>query len=100
MSDTELLPASALPSEQEPPVVPLPVETGAETPATKNPDPSDDVALVDIAVPVYNEAEVLGSSIQRLRQYLDRAFPFTASIVIVDNASTDQTWEVAVRVVR
>ena len=54
-------------------------------------------ALVEIAIPVYNEESVLESSIRRLRSYLDRTFPFSASIVIVDNASVDRTWEVASR---
>jgi glycosyltransferase involved in cell wall biosynthesis len=58
-----------------------------------NPPP----ALVEIAIPVYNEEGVLESSIRRLRSYLDRTFPFSASIVIVDNASVDRTWEIATR---
>ena len=52
---------------------------------------------VEIAIPVYNEEEMLDSSIRRLRSYLDRSFPFEASIVIVDNASIDGTWEIARR---
>ena len=52
---------------------------------------------VEIAIPVYNEEETLDSSIRRLRSYLDRSFPFEASIVIVDNASIDGTWEIARR---
>jgi putative flippase GtrA len=53
--------------------------------------------VVEIAVPVYNEEQVLESSVKRLRTYLDHSFPFSASIVIVDNASTDSTWQVAQR---
>jgi len=53
--------------------------------------------LVEIAIPVYNEEEALEASIRRLRAYLDDAFPFTAGIVIVDNASTDSTWAIATR---
>ena len=52
-------------------------------------------ALVEIAIPVYNEQDVLEPSIRRLRVYLDESFPFTAAIVIVDNASVDRTWEIA-----
>jgi glycosyltransferase involved in cell wall biosynthesis len=52
---------------------------------------------VEIAVPVHNEAEVLDSSIRQLHGYLSRRFPFAWSIVIVDNASTDGTFEVAER---
>jgi hypothetical protein len=50
---------------------------------------------VDIAVPVYNESAQLTASILTLRAYLDRSFPFTASVTIVDNASTDDTWRIA-----
>ena len=50
---------------------------------------------LDIAMPVYNEAEQLTASVVTLRNYLDRSFPFTASVTIVDNASTDDTWGIA-----
>jgi len=53
--------------------------------------------LVEIAIPVYNEEVALEPSIRRLRSYLDDSFPFTAGIVIVDNASTDGTWDIATR---
>jgi glycosyltransferase involved in cell wall biosynthesis len=52
------------------------------------------VPLVEIAIPVYNEEEVIEASVRRLRAYLDESFPFSASIVMVDNASEDRTWEV------
>lgn len=51
--------------------------------------------LVDIVVPVYNEAAVLARSITTLRDYLRQHFPFTWRITIADNASTDATWRVA-----
>ena len=47
-----------------------------------------DPALVEIAIPVYNEEEILESSVRALRSYLDSSFPFAADVVIVDNAST------------
>jgi len=50
---------------------------------------------VDIAVPVYNEHEDLGPNVRRLRDYLDHRFPLEAVVTIVDNGSTDGTWEVA-----
>jgi putative flippase GtrA len=53
------------------------------------------VPLVEVAIPVYNEEEILESSIRKLRSYLDESFPFSASIVIVDNASVDRTWAIA-----
>ncbi len=52
-------------------------------------------ARVEVTVPVYNEEHVLGTSIERLHAYLDAEFPFDWSIVVVDNASTDRTLEVA-----
>jgi putative flippase GtrA len=51
--------------------------------------------LLEIAVPVHNEAAVLGQSIARLTRYLAADFPFTWRITIVDNASTDGTWREA-----
>ncbi len=51
--------------------------------------------IVDIAVPVYNEERDLEPNVRRLRAYLDARFPFAARITIVDNASTDRTWDIA-----
>src|ERR1035441_4477068 len=79
---------------------PLPASDADPTSATsgdRSGGPPPDVALVEIAIPVYNEEEVLESSIRRLRTYLDQSFPFSSAIVIVDNASTDGTWDIAMR---
>ncbi len=54
-----------------------------------------DAPLVDIVIPVYNEAKVLSESVNTLRGYLHEHFPFTWRITIADNASTDATWQVA-----
>src|SRR5256885_16130084 len=51
--------------------------------------------VVDIAIPVYNEERDLEPNVRRLRAYLDARFPFAARITIVDNASTDRTWDIA-----
>jgi glycosyltransferase involved in cell wall biosynthesis len=56
--------------------------------------------VVDIVVPVYNEAHVLGRSIERLHLYLTSHFPFSWRITIADNASTDGTWFEAMRLAR
>jgi glycosyltransferase involved in cell wall biosynthesis len=53
--------------------------------------------LVELAIPVYNEQAILESSVRRLRSYLDESFPFETLIRIVDNNSTDETWEIASR---
>ena len=68
-----------------------------QVPTDEAPDSPPKSPTVEIAIPVYNEQEVLESSIRRLRSYLDDSFPFTASIVIVDNASVDDTWAIAER---
>jgi putative flippase GtrA len=54
-------------------------------------------ATVEIVVPVHNEERSLAGSVRTLRTYLDRQFPFTATVTIADNASTDGTWDVASR---
>ena len=50
---------------------------------------------VEIVVPVYNEAAQLAARITALRSFLDESFPFRALVTVVDNASTDDTMEVA-----
>ncbi|MFI1580853.1 glycosyltransferase [Embleya sp. NPDC020630] len=51
--------------------------------------------IVDVVVPVYNEAHVLTASIRRLHAYLLRGFPYAFRIIVADNASTDRTHAVA-----
>src|SRR5580692_9491632 len=51
-------------------------------------------AVFELVIPVYNEEGALEASVRRLRAYLDRSFPFETTIVIVDNASTDGTWQI------
>jgi putative flippase GtrA len=59
--------------------------------------PSTAAAVVDveIVVPVFNEQDSLGPSVRRLHAFLQQDFPFTATITIADNASTDGTWACA-----
>ena len=52
-------------------------------------------ALVEIVLPVFNEAHVLEASVDRLCRHLDDAFAFPWHVTIADNASTDATWAVA-----
>ena len=63
------------------------------------PDPSAAEAgvAVEFVLPVYNEQAVLERSVRRLHGYLSAAFPFRFRITVADNASTDGTWEIAVR---
>jgi glycosyltransferase involved in cell wall biosynthesis len=57
--------------------------------------PSSGRPQIDVVVPVYNEEAALASSILRLHRFLSDSFPFRWRIVIVDNASTDRTEEIA-----
>lgn len=50
---------------------------------------------VDVALPVYNEEKILPHSVQTLREFLLKNFPYRWQLVIVDNASTDSTASVA-----
>ncbi len=54
-------------------------------------------AVVEIVVPVYNEADALEASIRRLAAFLDDELPYRFQVTIADNASTDATWTIANR---
>jgi glycosyltransferase involved in cell wall biosynthesis len=54
-----------------------------------------DEELVEIVIPVFNEAPVLEAQIQYLSKYLGTSLPFRWQITIVDNGSTDDTLSVA-----
>lgn len=47
------------------------------------------LSTIDLVVPVYNEEVDLGPSVRRLRAFLDDGFPFSCTVTIADNASTD-----------
>jgi glycosyltransferase involved in cell wall biosynthesis len=50
---------------------------------------------VEVVVPVYNEEGTLSGSIVTLCAYLETYFPYPWSVVIADNASTDDTLAIA-----
>ncbi len=50
---------------------------------------------VEVVVPVYNEEEALPQSIPALCAYLETYFPYRWSVVIADNASSDDTLPIA-----
>src|ERR1700733_8616646 len=50
---------------------------------------------LEVAMPVHNEAAQLTASVNALRAFLDESFPLEDRIVIIDNASTDDTWAIA-----
>src|SRR6202011_3754762 len=51
--------------------------------------------IVEIVVPVYNEARALAASIRQLHDFLTSSCDFGFQITIADNASTDRTLAVA-----
>jgi putative flippase GtrA len=61
------------------------------------PGPELGLTDVEIVVPVHDEEVDLEPSVRRLDAFLTRQFPFRAVITIADNASTDATWQVAIR---
>ena len=59
--------------------------------------PENAAPVVDIVIPVYNEEAQLAQSVITLRQYLLQNFHYSWRITIADNASKDQTWQIAKR---
>ncbi|WP_082368781.1 bifunctional glycosyltransferase family 2/GtrA family protein [Arthrobacter sp. ERGS1:01] len=57
-------------------------------------------AMVDITIPVYNEERSLESCVRRLHRHLAENFPYTYSITLADNASTDSTLAIATELSR
>ncbi|MGH7734313.1 MAG: glycosyltransferase, partial [Gemmatimonadales bacterium] len=53
--------------------------------------------VLDVVVPVHNEAATVEASVRRVRAFLDEALPWPAVVTIADNASTDATAAVADR---
>nr|WP_098456440.1 bifunctional glycosyltransferase family 2/GtrA family protein [Sanguibacter antarcticus] len=53
--------------------------------------------VLDLVIPVYNEAAGLEDSVRAVCAYLTRELPFSARVTIADNASTDGTLAVAER---
>jgi glycosyltransferase involved in cell wall biosynthesis len=52
---------------------------------------------IEVVIPVYNERHTLEASVRRLHGFLTHSFPFSWRIVIADNASTDDTLQIARR---
>lgn len=54
--------------------------------------------LVGVFVPCHNEAEIIADTIAALRRYVDApGFPYRAAIIVVDDGSSDGTFELARR---
>jgi putative flippase GtrA len=61
------------------------------------PDLDSERPELELVVPVHNEQQTLMPSVHRLHAYLGESFPYSVRVTIVDNASTDRTWELAER---
>jgi putative flippase GtrA len=72
--------------------------TALETRPTRRPATTK-LALIDIVIPVYNEAVDLERSVRTLDTYLSSHLPYSYRITIADNASIDDTWPIAERLV-
>ncbi|MFG3258754.1 glycosyltransferase [Streptomyces sp. NPDC048172] len=53
--------------------------------------------VLDVVVPVHNEEAGLEPCVRRLRDFLERNFPYGYRITVADNASTDRTPLIAAR---
>ena len=70
--------------------------TALETRLTRRPATTK-LALIDIVIPVYNEAVDLERSVRTLDTYLSTHLPYSYRITVADNASVDDTWSIAQR---
>jgi len=68
--------------------VPLPTHVGASAP------------VLDLVIPVHNEQIDLAPCVRRLHGHLSSSFPYSFRLTIADNASTDATHAIAVRLAR
>src|SRR5438105_4647292 len=75
--------------------------TGGRSDPCSNPgQPAEQAPVLDVVIPVYNEEADLGPSVRRLHRYLTANFPYPFRITIADNASTDDTPDIARRLRR
>lgn len=58
--------------------------------------PAVQTHTVEIVIPVLNEERALPGAIRTVCDYLDASFPLPWRLTIVDNGSTDATWDLAV----
>ena len=56
--------------------------------------------LVNVTIPVYNEAHVLEKNLGRIIEFLRPITDWEFEIVVVDNGSTDRTWQIAQDIAR
>ena len=56
---------------------------------------SESLPVVDLVIPVLNEAHVLENSVERVRAFLGAGFPYPWRVTVADNGSDDGTYEIA-----
>jgi putative flippase GtrA len=96
-------------SEAEPPLA----SPGSVGPAVRSADPTEPAATtpapiaaaapvteaapydVELVIPVYNEQVALEPAVRRLHEYASSQLPYSFRITIADNASMDDTWQIA-----
>ncbi|MGV8979170.1 MAG: glycosyltransferase [Cellulomonas sp.] len=73
--------------------------TTAGTSAEARPEQAVDASapVLDLVIPVYDEAVDLERAVRTTRAFLDNQVPFSSRLTIADNASTDGTLEIAQR---
>src|SRR3954454_16040807 len=64
------------------------------------PPTGEQAPQIDIVIPVHNEEAVLEYTVRRLHRFLSAELPFTWRIVVADNASVDDTPQIARRMAR
>ncbi|WP_417234894.1 glycosyltransferase [Arthrobacter sp.] len=91
-------PTAAPPAPPIPPTGTAPRAFASSSAAPIHPVPG--AALVDVVVPVHNEAGGIEACLRRLHGHLAASLPFGYRITVADNASTDETVAIAERVAR
>src|SRR3954453_18179255 len=64
------------------------------------PPTAEQAPQIDIVIPVHNEEAILEYTIRRLHRFLSAELPFTWRIIVADNASVDDTPQIARRMAR
>ncbi|PZV19438.1 MAG: sulfonate ABC transporter permease, partial [Leptolyngbya sp.] len=57
--------------------------------------PAPKTLTLSVAIPTYNEGKNIGPLIQRLTTLLDGALPHDYELIVVDDDSSDLTWQQA-----
>ena len=72
-------------------------DSSAVAPAADQVRRTPPAPVLDLVIPVHDEEKDLERAVRATRRYLDEHFPYPARLTIADNASTDGTWAIALR---